>query len=205
MDLMQAGTLGLIKAVDNFDVLRGTRLSTYAVPHIRAEIIKYLDSNKSIRVPQAVARRHYRLQETFEELKREEGPLQGASVSEEELAAATGIAPAHVRDWLVCGRRDTLSLDAPITDTGMTLADVIEDEGSSGEQEREYTRMELSNQLGDALGKLTKKELKFVQMRYGADASMSYISKTLKISPKRLKKLEAAVLLKLRETMKNVI
>jgi RNA polymerase sigma-B factor len=126
-DLMQVGAMGLIRAIERFDVSRGHAFSSFAVPYIRGEIQHYLrDKSPTLRMPRRWLVLYNQgckvLRNLRMELKRE--PL------DREVADALGI---KVMEWqeikLACQNRSPLSLDAPMQEdeNGSTLGDLVPD------------------------------------------------------------------------------
>lgn len=161
-DLLQVGCIGLIRAIERFDISKGRAFSSYATPYIRGEIQHYLrDKSPSLRIPRnwlAMERQATKvIQDLRMDLKRKPTEL--------EVAAALNIS---LDQWheiqLACRNRSPLSLDAPIHD---------EDDGATclGElvADNHYRSFQLAQEdqirLQQALAKLeegTRKVLEFV-------------------------------------------
>lgn len=226
LELVQAGNEGLIHAVDNFDLSHGTRFSTFAVPSIRWKLRDYLDSQvNAIYVPPQAARRHHRISQAYETWVREnyqDDKLAG-SPSPEELSKITGESLAHVLDWLADGNRFTTEVGIPglpLVPGGRPVLDESDDDDADDPIDRDYNpthppvdtalrpdemfeHKEHLVSLYKAVDTLTKRERKFVELKFAEGKSLRSISKTLKISPKKIGEFETKVLAKLRTTLKE--
>lgn len=128
-DLMQVGSIGLIRAVERFELTKGHAFSSFAIPYIRGEIQHYLrDKSTPVRIP----RRWLTLQQQGANLIREWQNRTGAMPSDEELVAALGISLAEWQEVkLATQNRSLLSLDAPMShqgdDESVALGDTLPD------------------------------------------------------------------------------
>jgi RNA polymerase sigma-B factor len=130
-DLVQVASVGLIKAVDRFDVDRNIEFSTYATPNILGEIKRYFrDKGWAMRVPRGLQE----LRQSAKEAIRDETVKSGRSPSLQELADALGSDVESVAEALTLGRAyNTASLDAPVSQDepeGDTVIDLQSDETS---------------------------------------------------------------------------
>jgi RNA polymerase sigma-B factor len=125
-DLMQVGSLGLIRAIERFDMSKGYAFSSFAIPYIRGEIQHYLrDKSTSMRIP----RRWQALQSQSSRVIRQLQTDMGRLPSETEIAAALEISVDEWQDVKLANRnRSLLSLDAPVKDEESTcLGDLLPD------------------------------------------------------------------------------
>src|SRR3954468_1861834 len=113
-DLMQVASLGLVKAVDRFELERGTAFSSFAVPTIVGELKRYLrDAGWDVHVPRAMQERALRVNQALAELARN----LGRSPTPSEVAEATGLSHEEVLEAMEAGMAyDSLSLESPGTD-----------------------------------------------------------------------------------------
>ncbi|MCT7962909.1 RNA polymerase sigma factor SigF [Laspinema sp. D1] len=161
-DLLQVGCLGLIRAIERFDMSKGHAFSSFAVPYIRGEIQHYLrDKSPSVRIP-----RHWLTlqRQATKEIQKLQESL-NRHPSDVEVASALKIS---VTEWqeikLACRNRAPLSLDAPVQDDdegAASLGELVPDAGYRSFQlaQEDQIRLQL------ALGKLedgTRKVLEFV-------------------------------------------
>ncbi|MEM1425858.1 MAG: RNA polymerase sigma factor SigF [Cyanobacteria bacterium P01_H01_bin.130] len=114
-DLLQIGSLGLIRAIERFDPTKGAAFSSFALPYIRGEIQHYLrDRSTSIRIP----RRFLELQHRASQISQRFLDTYGRSPTEQEIAQELEITLQQWQDTrLACQNRSLLSLDAPLADT----------------------------------------------------------------------------------------
>ena len=127
-DLLQVGSIGLIRAIERFDISKGHAFSSFAIPYIRGEIQHYLrDKSPSVRIPRQWSDLQKQASGTIQELQIK----LNRQPTDTEIAAALGVA---VEEWqeikLASRNRSPLSLDAPIQDEeeGFTsLGDMVPD------------------------------------------------------------------------------
>ncbi|MGF1569477.1 MAG: RNA polymerase sigma factor SigF [Nodosilinea sp.] len=119
-DLMQVGSLGLIRAIERFDITKGYAFSSFAIPYIRGEIQHYLrDKGTAMRIP----RRWQALQSQSSRMIRQLQEELGRLPSDSEIAAALDISAAEWQEVKLANRnRSLLSLDAPVQDDDSATA-----------------------------------------------------------------------------------
>lgn len=161
-DLLQVGSIGLIRAIERFDVSKGHAFSSFAIPYIRGEIQHYLrDKSPSVRIPrrwQALQRKAvWVIRELHVELNRQPSDL--------EIARALDIS---LQEWqeikLACQNRSLLSLDAPIKDEDSgtsSLAELVPDARYRSFQLAQEDQIRLQLALTQ-LEKRTRQILEFV-------------------------------------------
>ncbi|MEZ5114858.1 MAG: RNA polymerase sigma factor SigF [Candidatus Nanopelagicales bacterium] len=193
-DLVQVGTIGLIKAVDRFDPERGVEFSTYATPTIVGEIKRHFrDRGWAVRVPR-------RLQELRMALTRANGELSqtlGRSPTVRELAEHLGISEEEVLEGLESAQAyATTSLDAASGgddgDDSPALADTLggEDEALEGVEYREA--------LKPLLAALPERERRIILLRFFHNKTQSQIAEEIGISQMHVSRLLAKSLAQLR-------
>jgi RNA polymerase sigma-B factor len=192
-DLVQVGSIGLIKAIDRFDVDRGVELTTYATPNILGEIKRHFrDKGWSIRVPRGLQELNVRLSQILEtltvELERSPTILElakAAGVSEEEVLEALESSQAYT----------TVSLSAPGGQGEEGELDPLE---SLGEVEHEYEVSEDRTMLEPGLDVLDERERRIIHLRFWEGLTQSQIASQVGISQMHVSRLIRRALEKVR-------
>ena len=185
-DLFQVGCIGLIKALDNFDVTQNVRFSTYAVPMIIGEIRRYLRDNNAIRVSRSLRDIAYKAMQAREKLSVD----LGRDPTVAEIAKALD---AKEEDVVLAldAIQEPMSLNEPIYhDNGDALyvMDQIRDERGG---EEEWTR---NIALKNAMDHLNERERKIVQMRFFGGRTQMEVAEEIGISQAQVSRLEKTAL-----------
>lgn len=200
-DIIQVGTIGLIKAIDRFDLSREVEFTSFAVPYIVGEIKRFFrDTSWAVHVPR-------RLQELRVDLAKAKESLAGdldRDPTVQELAKDLGIEEAEVTEGIVASNGYTAgSLDMP-TDTaetgpsqtaGRTFADVL------GGPDPAMETVENLHALAPLLGELDERERRIIDMRFGQEMTQAQIGAELGISQMHVSRLLSRMLGKLRDGM----
>jgi len=193
-DLVQVGCIGLIKAIDRFDIDRGVELTTYATPNIIGEIKRHFrDKGWSIRVPRGLQELNVKLSKLIEDLtvQLERSP------TIPELAKAAGVEEEEVLEALETGQAySTLSLSAPSSGDDNEDLDPLE---SLGELEPEYEVSEDRAVLAPGLRVLDERERKILHLRFYDGLTQSQIAQQVGISQMHVSRLIRRSLEKMRE------
>jgi RNA polymerase sigma-B factor len=194
-DLVQVGCIGLIKAIDRFDIDRGVELTTYATPNIIGEIKRHFrDKGWSVRVPRGLQELNVRLSHLVEDLtvQLERSPTIA------ELAKAAGVEEEEVLEALESGQAyATLSLSTGGggSDDGSDL-DPLE---SLGEIEHEYEVSEDRAVLAPGLRALDDRERRILHLRFFEGLTQSQIAQQVGISQMHVSRLIRRALEKIRD------
>ena len=192
-DLFQVGCIGLIKAIDNFDVSHGVQFSTYAVPMIVGELRRYLRDNTPIRVSRSVRDLAYKALGVREKLS----SSLGREPTVEEIAANLGAEKEDVAmalDAIV----EPVSLYEPVyaeNGDAVYLMDKICDTRGGDEVWTERMAME------DAIGRLSDREQKIIRLRYYAGRTQMEVAEEIAISQAQVSRLEKGALERIRKEM----
>jgi RNA polymerase sigma-B factor len=195
-DLVQIGAIGLIKAIDRFDLERGVELTTYATPNIIGEIKRHFrDKGWSVRVPRGLQELNVQLSRLMEQLTVQ----LSRSPTIPELAKAAGVEEEEVLEALESGRAYT-SLSLSVGGGGGDDDDVDPLE-SIGTEEHEYEVSEDRAILAPGFKVLDERERKILQLRFFEGLTQSQIAQQIGISQMHVSRLIRRSLEKIRETI----
>ena len=195
-DLVQIGAIGLIKAIDRFDLERGVELTTYATPNIIGEIKRHFrDKGWAVRVPRGLQELNVQLSRLVEQLT-----VQLArSPTIPELAKAAGVEEEEVLEALESGRAYT-SLSLSVGGGGGDDDDLDPLE-SLGTEEHQYEVSEDRAVLAPGFKALDERERKILQLRFFDGLTQSQIAQQVGISQMHVSRLIRRSLEKIRETI----
>ena len=181
-DLFQIGCIGLIKAIDNFDLSHEVKFSTYAVPMILGEVKRYLRDNNSVRVARSIKDIAYKALKVKEDLTNEIG----REPSIGEIAKELGLTEYEVSNALD-SMRDTVSMFEPIYNDGgdtIYLADQL------GDNKNNAYELDIHIALKDAMKNLREKERYILTERYIFGKTQMELSEEIGISQAQISRLE---------------
>jgi RNA polymerase sigma-B factor len=192
-DLVQIGAIGLIKAIDRFDLERGVELTTYATPNIIGEIKRHFrDKGWSVRVPRGLQELNVQLSRLMEQLTVQ----LGRSPTIAELAKASGSPEEDVLEALESGRAySSLSLSSGGGGDGEEDLDPLE---SIGTEEHQYEVSEDRAVLAPGFKALDERERKILQLRFFDGLTQSQIAQQVGISQMHVSRLIRRSLEKIR-------
>jgi RNA polymerase sigma-B factor len=195
-DLIQIGAIGLIKAIDRFDLERGVELTTYATPNIIGEIKRHFrDKGWSVRVPRGLQELNVQLSRLVEQLTVQ----LSRSPTIPELAKAAGVEEEEVLEALESGRAYT-SLSLSVGGGGGDDDDLDPLE-SLGTEEHQYEVSEDRAVLAPGFKALDERERKILQLRFFEGLTQSQIAQQVGISQMHVSRLIRRSLEKIRETI----
>jgi RNA polymerase sigma-B factor len=194
-DLVQIGAIGLIKAIDRFDIGRGVELTTYATPNIIGEIKRHFrDKGWAVRVPRGLQELNVQLSKLMEQLTVQ----LSRSPTIPELAKAAGVEEEEVLEALESGRAYTsLSLSAG----GGGGDDDLDPLESLGTEEHQYEVSEDRAVLAPGFKALDERERMILQLRFFEGLTQSQIAQQVGISQMHVSRLIRRSLEKIRETI----
>ncbi|MEI2643804.1 MAG: RNA polymerase sigma factor SigF [Candidatus Nanopelagicales bacterium] len=193
-DLVQVGTIGLIKAVDRFDTSRGVEFSTYATPTVIGEIKRHFrDKGWSVRVPRRLQELRISISKTTADLSQENG----RSPTVREIAARIGVSEDEVLEGLEAAQSySTLSLDGSGGDEeSIALVDTLGDDDSALEH------VEYRETLRPLLATLPDRERHIVMLRFFHNKTQSEIAEEVGVSQMHVSRLLVKALGTLRGAM----
>lgn len=164
-DLVNEGNIGLLNAIDKFDVNKGYHFISYAVWWIRQAILKAVgEKGRAIRLPQNKQNEIVQIKNAMKNIghgKNEDQEIQ-------EIGETLGMAPSHVREMLNISK-DMLSLDADVnngSDSACTLGELLED-SNYGSTDSEAMNNSMKEEISAVLETLRPNEAKVIRLRYG--------------------------------------
>ena len=202
-DLFQIGTIGLIKAIDNFNLEFDVKFSTYAVPMIMGEIKRFLRDDGMIKVSRSLKENAMRAKAAMEILRNRLGrePLLT------EVAEEAGISVEEISLALEAGAEvESIYKAVPQSDgSEMYLVDKVACQAGSiqvsSDASQDYEKEQVINHLllVQLLSALTEKERLLIQMRYFQEKTQSEVAAVLGISQVQVSRMEKRILLRMRE------
>ena len=190
-DLFQVGCIGLMKAIDNFDISQNVRFSTYAVPMIIGEIRRYLRDNNPIRVSRSMRDTAYRALKTRDAIS----AATGRDATLAQIAAAMEVPEEDVVQALEA-IQDPVSLFDPVYRSGGDTIYVMDQVQDKRISEDDWVR---SLSIGHALARLQPREQKIIRQRYFQGRTQMEVAEEIGISQAQVSRLEKAALQSMRK------
>ena len=193
-DLFQIGCIGLIKAIDNFDLSHNVRFSTYAVPMILGEVKRYLRDNNSLRISRSIKDTAYKAIKLKDELT----TINGVEPSTYEVAKVLGVSEIDVI-LALDSLKEPISMFEPIYNDGgdtIYLSDQLEDKKDN------INSWDIKIYLKEAIKKLKEKEKKILIDRYLIGKTQVEISDEIGISQAQVSRLEKDAISNIKKLIK---
>ncbi|NMP37066.1 MAG: RNA polymerase sporulation sigma factor SigG [Clostridiales bacterium] len=188
-DLFQVGCIGLIKAIDNFDLSQNVRFSTYAVPMIIGEIRRYLRDNNSVRVSRSMRDTAYHAMQIRDELT----SSGGREPTVEEIAEKMGIPKSEVVLALEAIVEPVSFYEPVFSDGGDTIY-VMDQLGSSDDDDGWIDEI----LLRESIKKLPEREKKILTLRFMLGKTQMEVASEIGISQAQVSRLEKSALRELK-------
>ena len=191
-DLFQVGVIGLIKAIDNFDLSYGLKLSTYACPMILGEVKRYLRDNNSIRISRSIKDVAYRVLKLKDELT----VKNGIEPTNEEIAKLLEIEETDITNALE-SLLPPVSLFEPIYNDGgdtIYLCDQVEDK-------KNVSNLETRLAVEKAIDNLSDREQYILDQRFFIGKTQMEIAEEIGISQAQISRLEKNALTRIRKQL----
>ena len=194
-DLFQVGCIGLIKAIDNFDLEQhDVRFSTYGVPMIAGEIRRYLRDNSALRVSRSLRDTAYRILQVKERILAQ----QGREPDVEEIARELELKREEVV-MALDAIADPVSLSDPVyNDSGgenLTVMDQLRDRQNCDESWIEYMAMD------DAMARLSEREKRILSLRFFAGRTQMEVAAMVGISQAQVSRLEKNAISQIKKSL----
>ncbi|MCM6776753.1 RNA polymerase sigma factor SigF [Nocardia sp. CDC159] len=192
-DLTQVARVGLVHAVDRFDIARGSNFLSFAVPTIMGEVRRYFrDNTWAMRVPRRVKETHLRIGAAIDALSQ----TLGRSPTAKEIATELGISADEVTQAVIAGNAyQPSSIDAVSVgrDSEASLLDTL------GEEESQFDRVEEYVAIRPLLAGLPERERRILTMRFFESMTQTQIAQRMGISQMHVSRILAKTLARLRE------
>lgn len=193
-DLFQVGCVGLIKAIDNFDLTQGVQFSTYAVPMIIGEIKRYLRDNNSIRVSRSVRDLAYKAMQFKEKYIKEYG--KDPTIS--EIAKELNVDEEDI-SMSLDAIQDPISLQEPVFNDGQENIFVM-DQVKDSKNTDEFWAENMT--IMQAMSKLNDKEKMIINKRFFEGRTQMEVASEIGISQAQVSRLEKSAISHLKKTYK---
>ena len=193
-DLFQVGCIGLIKAIDNFDLSHDVKFSTYAVPMILGEIRRFLRDSSSIRISRSIKDTAYKALKAKEELIK----TLGKEPTIDEIATYLNIDSLDVGIALD-STKETISMQEPIYNDG---GDTIYLEDQLDDKKNTSSKIDNHILLKDAINNLKEKEKYIILSRYFNGKTQLELADEIGISQAQISRLEKSGLDKIKKMIK---
>ena len=194
-DLFQIGAIGLMKAIDKFDLAYDVKFSTYAVPMISGEIKRFLRDDGIVKVSRTLKENGWKIRQAAEQIYHE----RGRDATLEEIAEATGIA----REDIVMAMEANVEVESIYKSVYQSdgneiyLVDKLPEKKDDNEKALNHMLLE------QLIGELGEEERMLIRLRYFQDKTQVEVAKNLGISQVQVSRMEKKILIRMREKLQN--
>ena len=192
-DVFQAGMIGLMKAIDNFDLSVGVKFSTYAVPMVIGEIKRFLRDGNSLRIPRSIRDTAYQVIKVRGEIEKRDEEATIDKIAEQMQVAVSDV--VYALDAI----SDTVSIFDPVYNKSgdeLFLIDQLGDEKNTDENWTEQVA------LCSAMNELCEREKRIIQLRYFEGKTQTEISEEVGISQAQVSRLEKNALSQIKNSIR---
>lgn len=201
MDLVQEGSLGLIKAAEKFDYTKNCKFSTYATWWIRQTIMRAITNNaKVIRIPIHMADKIRKYKQVYSELTNN----LGREPYDTEITTKMGVSVRNLNSIRRAMIKDPVSLETPVTDD-LCIGDYIEDKSHNAPDETALTKS-METSVTELIKSLPQREQQIIYHRFGINGhkilTLEELGKKLGYSKERIRQLENVAISRMRD--KNI-
>jgi RNA polymerase sigma-B factor len=193
-DLIQVASMGLIKAIDRYDIERGNAFSSYAVPTILGELKRYFrDAGWAVHVPRGLQEQIMQVNRSMDRLSR----LHGRSPTPAEISEDTGLTVEIVLEAIEASvAYEATSLDAPRSGDGATEGDSYAD--SIGADDHAYEQIEYMQTIAPTMRALPERDRLVLMLRFEEDLTQSEIAERIGVSQMHVSRIIRRALERLR-------
>ena len=193
-DLFQIGCIGLIKAIDNFDMSMGVQLSTYCVPMIIGEIRRYLRDNNSIRVSRSLKDIAYKA--IYAKEKYIKNNLKEPTIN--EIASEVGISKEEIV-YALDAIQSPVSLYEPVYSEGGEALYVMDQISDKKNKEENWVE---TLALNESMNKLSERERYIIELRFFEGKTQMEVANEINISQAQVSRLEKSAIKSMRNYMR---
>lgn len=192
-DLFQIGAIGLMKAIDNFDLAYDVKFSTYAVPMISGEIKRFLRDDGIVKVSRTLKENGWKVRQAAEQIYHESG----RDATLEEIAEATGIA----REDIIMAMEANVEVESIYKSVYQSDGNEIYLVDKLPEKKDDNEKLLNHMLLEQLIAELGEEERTLIRLRYFQDKTQVEVAKNLGISQVQVSRMEKKILIRMREKL----
>lgn len=193
-ELFQIGTIGLMKAIDKFEIAYEVRFSTYAVPMIMGEIKRFLRDNSMMKVSRSLKENGWKIKKASDMLSQRHG----RDVSLQEISEETGLSVEDIVEAMEANG-EVGSIYQPVYQSDESEIYLVDQVSNTGTPKTD----ELVNHLllEQLLAELNEQEKELIDLRYFKEMTQAQIAKQLGVSQVQVSRMEKKILLRMRQRL----